>query len=67
LNPNDIPSGWEGGLRTQDVYGSGTIGTGIGGTLTLISIVQANICFWEHYWFNIRFYWKSYSWGICSG
>jgi hypothetical protein len=25
LNPNDIPSGWEGGLRTQDVYGSGTI------------------------------------------
>ncbi|HIE9827257.1 TPA: shufflon system plasmid conjugative transfer pilus tip adhesin PilV [Klebsiella variicola subsp. variicola] len=33
LNPNDIPSGWAGGLRTQDVYGSGTIGAGTGGNV----------------------------------
>ncbi|EPM8702655.1 tail fiber protein [Escherichia coli] len=33
FNPNDIPSGWTGGLRTQDVYGSGTIGAGTGGNV----------------------------------
>ena len=31
LNPNDIPSGWAGGLRTQDIYASGTIGAGVNG------------------------------------
>lgn len=33
LNPNDLPSGWGGGIRTYDVYAAGTIGTGSGGTI----------------------------------
>ncbi|WP_075208442.1 type II secretion system protein [Klebsiella michiganensis] len=28
LDPNNLPSGWPGGLRTLDVYASGTVGTG---------------------------------------
>lgn len=28
LDPNNLPSGWGGGLRTYDVYGSGTIAAG---------------------------------------
>ncbi|HBK4842580.1 MULTISPECIES: shufflon system plasmid conjugative transfer pilus tip adhesin PilV [Enterobacteriaceae] len=43
LNPNDIPSGWEGGLRTQDVYGSGTIGAGIGGNVNAYINSAGNI------------------------
>lgn len=33
-NPNDLPSGWGGGLRTLDVYAAGTVATGSGGNLT---------------------------------
>ncbi|HDH0903474.1 TPA: shufflon system plasmid conjugative transfer pilus tip adhesin PilV [Klebsiella oxytoca] len=28
LDPNNLPSGWTGGIRTVDVYASGTVGTG---------------------------------------
>jgi len=31
MNPNDLPSGWGGGVRTWDVYAAGTIGAGPGG------------------------------------
>ncbi|WP_241294406.1 shufflon system plasmid conjugative transfer pilus tip adhesin PilV [Burkholderia stabilis] len=31
LNPNDLPSGWGGGVRTWDVYAGGTVGVGAGG------------------------------------
>ena len=31
MNPNDLPTGWSGGLRTQDVYAAGTIAAGSGG------------------------------------
>lgn len=31
LNPNDLPSGWGGGIRTWDVYAGGTVGVGAGG------------------------------------
>jgi hypothetical protein len=41
VESNDIPSGWEGESRTQDVYGSGTIGTGIGGNVNAYIMVQA--------------------------
>lgn len=30
-SPDDLPSGWGGGLRTLDVYAAGTIATGSGG------------------------------------
>jgi hypothetical protein len=30
-SPNDLPNGWSGGVRTYDVYASGTIGMGPGG------------------------------------
>lgn len=33
LNPNDIPSGWGGGIRTADLYASGTIATGTNRTI----------------------------------
>lgn len=33
-SPNDLPSGWGGGLRTLDVYAAGTVATGSGGNLT---------------------------------
>lgn len=33
-DPNDLPSGWGGGLRTLDVYAAGTLATGSGGNLT---------------------------------
>ena len=33
LDPNELPSGWSGGLRTLDVYAAGTVGTGSGGTV----------------------------------
>lgn len=32
-NPNDLPSGWGGGLRTLDVYASGTVGAGSDGNV----------------------------------
>ncbi|HHT8966402.1 TPA: shufflon system plasmid conjugative transfer pilus tip adhesin PilV [Burkholderia cenocepacia] len=31
LNPDDLPAGWGGGLRTGDVYAAGTIAAGNGG------------------------------------
>ena len=31
MNPNDLPTGWSGGVRTQDVYAAGTIAAGSGG------------------------------------
>ena len=31
LNPNDLPAGWAGGIRTNDIYAAGTIATGSGG------------------------------------
>lgn len=31
LNPNDLPSGWGGGIRTWDVYAGRTVGVGAGG------------------------------------
>ncbi|EMM2394962.1 shufflon system plasmid conjugative transfer pilus tip adhesin PilV [Escherichia coli] len=33
LNPNDLPAGWAGGVRTYDLYASGTVGVGIGKTV----------------------------------
>ena len=33
-DPNDLPSGWGGGLRTLDVYAAGTVATGSNGALT---------------------------------
>ncbi|EPL2888814.1 shufflon system plasmid conjugative transfer pilus tip adhesin PilV, partial [Serratia marcescens] len=33
-DPNELPSGWGGGLRTLDVYAAGTLATGSGGNLT---------------------------------
>lgn len=36
LNPNDLPSGWAGGVRTYDLYASGTVGAGTGKQLMLI-------------------------------
>ena len=33
-SPNDLPSGWGGGLRTLDVYAAGTVATGSNGQLT---------------------------------
>ncbi|EGF1547775.1 prepilin-type N-terminal cleavage/methylation domain-containing protein, partial [Salmonella enterica subsp. enterica serovar Ank] len=33
LNPNDLPSGWAGGVRTYDLYASGTVGAGTGKTV----------------------------------
>ncbi|HHH2891979.1 TPA: shufflon system plasmid conjugative transfer pilus tip adhesin PilV [Citrobacter freundii] len=33
-DPNDLPAGWGGGLRTLDVYAAGTLATGNGGNLT---------------------------------
>ncbi|EED97296.1 shufflon system plasmid conjugative transfer pilus tip adhesin PilV [Burkholderia multivorans] len=32
LDPNDLPSGWGGGLRTWDIYAGGTIAAGNGGS-----------------------------------
>lgn len=33
LNPNDLPAGWAGGIRTNDIYAAGTIATGSGGNI----------------------------------
>lgn len=43
FNPNDIPSGWTGGLRTQDVYASGTIGAGTNGNVNAYMNSAGNI------------------------
>ncbi|MGO2725783.1 prepilin-type N-terminal cleavage/methylation domain-containing protein [Klebsiella sp. HMSC09D12] len=43
LDPNDLPSGWSGGLRTNDVYAAGTVGTGSGGTVNAYMNSSGNI------------------------
>ena len=43
LDPNDLPSGWSGGLRTNDVYAAGTVGTGSGGAVNAYLNSAGNI------------------------
>lgn len=43
LNPNDLPSGWAGGVRTYDLYASGTIGAGTGKTVNAYMNSAGNI------------------------
>ncbi|BBV41434.1 hypothetical protein STW0522CIT26_29060 [Citrobacter portucalensis] len=43
LDPNDLPSGWSGGLRTLDVYAAGTVGTGSGGAVNAYMNSSGNI------------------------
>ena len=43
LNPNDIPAGWGGGLRTYDVYAAGTIAAGNGGNIPAYMNSSGNI------------------------
>lgn len=43
LDPNDIPSGWSGGLRTNDVYAAGTVGAGSGGAVNAYLNSSGNI------------------------
>lgn len=42
-DPNELPSGWGGGLRTLDVYAAGTVGTGPGGTVNAYMNSSGNI------------------------
>lgn len=42
-DPNELPSGWSGGLRTLDVYAAGTVGTGSGGTVNAYMNSSGNI------------------------
>ena len=43
LNPNDLPAGWSGGLRTIDVYAAGTVAAGSGGNLPAYMNSAGNI------------------------
>lgn len=43
LDPNDLPSGWSGGLRTNDVYAAGTVGAGSGGAVNAYMNSSGNI------------------------
>ncbi|MBJ5871372.1 shufflon system plasmid conjugative transfer pilus tip adhesin PilV, partial [Salmonella enterica subsp. enterica serovar Derby] len=43
LNPNDLPSGWAGGVRTYDLYASGTVGAGAGKTVNAYMNSAGNI------------------------
>ena len=43
LDPNDLPTGWSGGLRTNDVYAAGTVGTGSGGVVSAYINSSGNI------------------------
>lgn len=43
LDPNDLPSGWSGGLRTNDVYAAGTVGAGSGGVVNAYLNSSGNI------------------------
>lgn len=43
LDPNDLPSGWSGGLRTNDVYAAGTVGAGSGGAINAYLNSSGNI------------------------
>lgn len=42
-DPNDLPAGWAGGLRTLDVYAAGTVGTGSGGNINAYMNSSGNI------------------------
>jgi len=42
-DPNDLPSGWGGGLRTLDVYAAGTVGAGSGGAVNAYMNSSGNI------------------------
>jgi hypothetical protein len=42
FNPMDIPTGWAGGIRTYDVYASGTVGVGTGGGANPTSYMNNN-------------------------
>ena len=42
-DPNELPSGWDGGLRTLDVYAAGTVGIGSGGTVNAYMNSSGNI------------------------
>ncbi|EPI3514522.1 shufflon system plasmid conjugative transfer pilus tip adhesin PilV, partial [Klebsiella pneumoniae] len=43
LDPNELPSGWSGGLRTNDVYAAGTVGAGSGGAVNAYLNSAGNI------------------------
>lgn len=43
LDPNDLPAGWSGGLRTNDVYAAGTVGAGSGGAVNAYINSSGNI------------------------
>lgn len=43
LDPNDLPSGWVGGIRTYDVYAAGTVGAGSGGAVNAYLNSSGNI------------------------
>ena len=43
LDPNDVPSGWTGGIRTADVYATGAIATGSGGNVPTYMDSHGNI------------------------
>ena len=43
LDPNDLPSGWSGGIRTNDVYAAGTVGLGSGGAVNAFMNSSGNI------------------------
>ena len=42
-DPNELPSGWGGGLRTLDVYAAGTVGAGSGGSVNAYMNSSGNI------------------------
>lgn len=43
LDPNDLPAGWSGGLRTNDIYAAGTVGAGSGGAVNAYMNSSGNI------------------------
>lgn len=43
MNPNDLPAGWGGGLRTMDIYAAGTVGMGSGGAVNAYLNSAGNI------------------------
>lgn len=43
LNPNDLPTGWGGGVRTWDLYAVGAVATGSGGNMPTYMNSNGNI------------------------